>query len=615
MTTVLRALPAIDELARRGRAGGACYHDHQDDSRYEPAIEHPRHVLHELLTEVAGRGPLRTVVEVGAGRFGVRHEALRQLARCVVTVDPDPERLRPLGHEPAGPDTATSHTVLGHGHEPAVVAEVQRLAPGVDLLLLDGSDRYAAMAAAWRALAGLVRPGGTVAIVDRSQQWPEGRRDDDVDRFTFDLAERYLRPRGRSLRRHGTTHNVVTYVRTDDDDEAAARWPEPLPSAPPWVEDLAVAGFRIGQDGAHWLAGRGGPTPLGHRAALRQEAPLAFVAETREALLERLHGWSTVETLATAGLAALANAARTRFTALTAAAAAVPAGTTAWLVDALQATPRSCALLRTVGAFWLLQGQHDLGAALLRQVIDLDLGDTEVLRALAETETWLRGDPAAARALLTTVRARLADRERSRVCLQELRGHALWTQPRLLHRHDCLTWIGPGGEAGIAAAARLGMRMLWWPNDPAATAATTPLVGGPDQHGTWWRDPRDGTLAQRPWTATYGREQGRAQVPVAVDGVRTLDDLLASGALTPERLQVLVLDVPGAVHEVLRGAARALQAVQTLCVRIHHQAVFAGGEPHPAMLGWLREQGLHLLGCEATDDPTAAFALLQRPRP
>ncbi len=618
--TVLVPVQQIDEVARRSPGGGAGWHEQQTRELYDPAIEHPRQVFHELLGRAVAAGPVHTVVEIGVGRHGVRHHALRLVAHRVVSVD-SAVRLRRLAAG-AGPDPERSVCIVGEGHEPEVRGELERVANGCDLMLIDASDRYGRTAAAWRALAGLVRPGGLVAIVDRCQAWPRAARRDGVDRFARDLAARWLGPRGRVLERIGSDHAIHCYRRAAGDDEAAAFWPEPDPEPDPVAIDGAPDGFRWFEDGARWLAVRGDFDTFDAVDLERGSASLAFVADSAESLQFVTERWLRAERLAQDVLHALARRDEPSFRRLCNGAASTVVAEGPWWVGALQHTPHSTPLLRVAAALECVQRRYDVAAALLRAAVDLDFADSAGIAALVAVEQWLRGDEAAAKELLSTLKRRVAARERTRVCLAELSGHVLWTQPRLLHDRTAITWIGPGGSEAMGAAERLGMRVVWIPNGHSAAAAAVPgarvvprVIGAAAGQSSLWLDPTDGSLAIERWAPAFEREQQFGQREIGPVVTTTLDAMLDDGSLTPADLDVLVLDVPGAAASVLRGAERAFAHVQTLCLAVRHQSVFPDALPHPEVLQRVTGLGLHFAGCEPGRRAAEAFAFFQRPVP
>ncbi|MCA8958323.1 MAG: hypothetical protein KDC87_19755, partial [Planctomycetes bacterium] len=140
--------------------------------------------LVQVLLEQPARG---TALQIGLGRFGGSHFALGQLFDRVLTVEIDAERVeafRAANPERSGRD----QFVVGDATLRQTFEEVRRHAASVDFLLLDGGDTYGQMAASWRRFAGLVAPGGMVAVVDSSQRFQEVRDRIGVDRFIADLT-------------------------------------------------------------------------------------------------------------------------------------------------------------------------------------------------------------------------------------------------------------------------------------------------------------------------------------------------------------------------------------------------------------------------------------------
>jgi len=121
-----------------------------------------------LVARCRGLRP-RAILEIGTARGGT----LRCWLECaspgatVISVDLPwkAEDHRELFRSWAPPGV-TLHLLHADSHDPATLAEVARLAPVLDFLFIDGDHTYRGVKQDFDWYAGLVRPGGLVALHD-----------------------------------------------------------------------------------------------------------------------------------------------------------------------------------------------------------------------------------------------------------------------------------------------------------------------------------------------------------------------------------------------------------------------------------------------------------------
>lgn len=611
-------LAAIDEIVRVGDGAGRLGWDEQQErGAYAAAMEHTKTAFHLFVRHVLAHGEVTTALQVGLGGAS-RHRALRCFSSRVVSVDSDPHALATaLGGRQAEPGADV--LIAGHPTDPAVLAELATAATGCDLLLIDRDLGYHDAAACWQALAPLVRPGGLVALVDRTQEIPEARRPDGIDQLAHDLEQRFLAPRGRSMHRFGAGHSIFVYQRAAADSGAErVTWSVPARRA----EWRAVEGTRDGftlftsADEAHAVGGS--PRRYDARRRARHEPDLVLVAPDLASLRGRLEQWREVQGVCERAAAHLLAGDVAGVRGL---AAATPGSTDLeeWLLAQLAAMPHSRRLLRTIGLWFCLRGEADVGAGLLGRLVDENLTDAGALQLLAQVHLLLRADAAAARRLLAAMRSKVALQQRRHDCLAAQHEHSLWGQPKLLGATRSVLWVGAGGDAASQVAARLGMSFTWLPNgNPDAVVAPRTrieptIVAGGDGDVTLYRDPVDGAVCLRPWSARFAAQAGgRTQQLVGKSRGTTLDSLWHRGALTDADVDVLVVDVPGEEAAILDAATAVLSAVQVICVSVHHPVVFEGGEPHQDLLRRLERLGFAYVGAEPTAVGHRAMTFLER---
>lgn len=611
-------LRSLDELVRRGDGVSQMgWVEQQEPGRFCAAIDHHKPPFHEFVKHVLRHGPIAKAVQVGSGGV-IRHAVLRCFADRVVTIEPDAAEADKLRAQPLDP--ACDLVLTGDLRDAAFLAEAGAAASGCDLLLLDRDTGYGELMHLWRRFAPHVRPGGLVALVDRSQETPEVRRDDDIDRFIADLEQRYLAARGRPLHRFGAGHAIFVYERADSDDESeGTHWPSPTAAAPEWRRVPSPEGFTAFFGPGGWRAVVGSASGYSERRRARHQFELVLAADSASELEQRMAAWQRISALANAAQAQVIAGDRARFAACAAEAAHVGADVDAWLTDLLVIQPHSRPLLRTLGIWFCLRGDLDLGTALLTRLVGEARADGAAVQLLAQVHLVLRRDESAARDLLLALKRRVALQERRCVCLEAVAEHSLWGQPGLLGLKTRMLWIGSGGGPASSVCARLGMQMTWLPNgNPLAAVApgtriVPQVVAGREGSAQLFADPIDAGVCLRPWTEQFAAQTGGArQVSLGERTTTTLDQLLRSGQLDGATAEVVVVDVPGEEAAILRAAAELLRHAQVLCIAVHHPAVFVDTSPHQELLRWLETLGFAYTGAEATPIGHRAFNFLER---
>ncbi|MCU0864711.1 MAG: class I SAM-dependent methyltransferase [Planctomycetes bacterium] len=605
---------AIDDLVRPTPDGGACgYHDSQPSSCHEPVIEHTRRTLHEFLAHVQRHGPLDTVLQIGLGRRGGTHRAFRLLARRVVTIERDAARVQScLASHAVDPERDV--LLLADSGDDATRAAVAHHVASCDLLFLDGGDTYSQCAADWRAYAPLVRPGGLVAIADRSQIWPGSRRPFDVDRFAFEVERQYLLPRGVRMVRFGADDAIHCYCQPAP---GAAGLPElalPKGFVEPTTPRLLAAdhgGFSLHATSAGVVAVADPVAHYDERARLRNEYRVVLQHRDRRELERLVDVFVAMRAVAATALDCLGRGDLAGFARIAAEFGPGSGDVIAALLPSLLATPDNRELLRVFGVLQLLRGEHDIGAAVLRRLLSQQFTDSQCLRALAQTHLQLRRDEPAARQLAAEVRQRLRQLEVERICHRQLSGHALWAHPRCLRGIERCLWVGNGGAAGAAAWSLLGLGPFRGLHGNADGSGT--FVAGASGMRQAWLDREHGLLGFHRWSTRFANQSaGRTQQPLGAVPTTTLDELLQRGELRPDEAQLLVIDVPGEEVAVLRGAAALLPHVDLVCVSVYHHSVFEGIGGDRELLDLMESASMVFLGSEPTPLGHCSHALFRR---
>ena len=625
---------AIDELATRDPEHlGYGYADSQHAWHHDPAIEQGRTSWHEWLELVSTTTQRATIVQIGLGRRGGGHLALLTVAARVVTVEIDAVRVAAL-RSTAGFDAERSVLIAGDSANAEVAAAVRRAAPVCDVLLLDGGCTYEHMRSDWERYAPLVRDGGLVALVDRSQVQANDRRRFDVDRLILDLERDVLQPCGVRWRRHGNAHAIHTYVQT-----AAVRaegkslaWPPGFcrTGVPQGLGESAGFSLWAGQDRVVAV-----PTATGTfcaRALHRNEYAVVLTAADEPALRALVLAWTIVAPR-------LAQARRLLRTDCVAAAAAAVAAVRseypslrAWLIACVEQAPWNRALLLALGTLSLFGDAPREGALLLRRALQLELLDAELMQTVAAAFLQVLGDEAGARALLAAAKQHLRGRKIAQVCHTTLRGHVLWDYPQLLtsvhgvlevgaHRGEhiaawsqlelkdqCYVEANPTAFAELERTcreARFGRTLAVAAAVGATSCVRTLHCGASTAHASFLR-----THAQAPRSSTE-QQTHAVEVPVT-----TLDELVAAGRIEPRRYNLLFVDTNGTELDVLRGAGELLRHVDIVCVAVFLQPVYEGAPMPQEIQAFLRElhdgDGFGLRAFEPSADARRGSAVFRR---
>lgn len=602
---------ALDRLMAPDPSAAAFgYHDSQPSNSYEPLVEHTRQTLHDFLSHVQRNGPIDTVLQIGLGRRGGTHRAFRLLARQIVTVERDAERVRAFVAR--GIDTAAEVVILGDSGDRRTQAAVQARIGVCDLLLLDGGDTYSQCRADWFAYEPLVRAGGLVAIVDRSQVWPSTRRRFDVDRFVFDLERHHLLPRGARVQRFGIGEAIHCYQKlaTCGSERATLPWPRDFVEAPVSRRLLPDAnGFSIHVTADGYVAVAELTDVYDPRARMRNEYRLVLQHGVLDDLHRLVDDFVHLRGVAESAINELARGNLDGFRQLAAGAGSLRATFDTTLLPSLLVTPDNAELQRVFGAWQLLRGDYDVGAMMLRRLLSQNLNDTACLVALANVHLHLRDDEPAARQLLGEVRSRIRQIDIERICYRQLYGHALWAHPRCLRGIERCVWVGNGAEAGAKAWRLLGLGSFH--GFPAAGEVC--IAGSVDRRDAYHDRDHDVVSYHRWSTQFAARNSGRNQLEIGAVVTVTLDDLTQRGLIEPTAAQLLVVDVPGEELAILQSAATLLPHVDLLCVTVYHDSVFIGGSPQRDLLEWLEKVGLAFLGSEPTGLGYRSHAMFRRP--
>lgn len=604
----------LDALVRPTASGDACgYHDSQPPSSYQPVVEHSRQTLHEFLAHVQRHGPIDTVLQVGLGRRGGTHRAFRVLARRVVTIEIDAERVQAYAaNQPTDP--ARDVLVIGDSNDPATLDAVRQHVGACDLLFLDGGGTYAQCAVDWRSYAPLVRPGGLVAIADRSQLWPRARQRFDVDRFAQELERQWLLPRGQRLLRFGADDAIHCYRQPAD---AAVAAPDLLVprgfTIAPTSRRLAAdhGGFSLHTAADGFVAVADPVAAYDERARLRNEYRVVLQHRERVGLMRLVEQFVAMRAVAAATLDSLARGDLGGFGRIAAEFRPGCEEFLAALVPSLQVTPDNLELLRVFGALHLLRGEHEVGVAALRRLLSQQFTDSQCLAALAQAHLHLRRDTAAAKRLAADVRQRLRQLEIERICHRQLSGHALWAHPSCLRGIERCLWVGNGGAAGAAAWSLLALgpfRCLG--GQPDGSGQFVAGASGPREA---YFDRENALIGFRRWSTQFASQcRGRQQQPIGTVQTTTLDELLQRGDLRPEEAQLLVVDVPGEELAVLRAAGALLPHVDLVCVSVYHHSVFEGGNGDRELLDLMESADMTFLGSEPSPLGHCSHALFRR---
>lgn len=585
---------ATDEIATReaGRFGYG-YADTQSPWHHDPAIEQCRTGFHEFLDVLRVRGPIRTVVQIGLGRHGGGHLALREVASRVVTIERDAERVAGFAAG-AGLDPDRDVLVVGDSADPQVAATVRSLALDCDVLLIDGADSYEGVRSDWQQYGALVRVGGMVAIVDRSQAQTAARRPLEVDDLIADLERDCLLPCGVRWRRFGGAHVIHAYVQTAATSafEAGPDLARGFLASPVAVPVGEVGGWSLFALPEQFVAvpvDAGGCCP---RRLVANEYPIALVASSAEDLRALAVAWDRAEPRLEAARAHLQagedGAAREAVRAVT---TACP-GLREALIPCLEATPWNRRLLMALGMLGVFGGHPREGVMLLRRTLCLERIDSSVLATVAAAYLRVLQDEAGARELLTVMRQQVRRRKVATVCQTQLRGQVLWHYPQLLQSVQGVLQVGAHRGEDVAAWCQLEIpNQVYVEANPEvfdelertcrgsayghrrALLATVGALPGTALLRFGDRTAHASLLPTHPLASLPASDRQHSTVPVMVT---TLDDLVASGAIDARACDLLYVDTEGTELEVLRGATELLRHVDVICVSVFLQPVYTG---------------------------------------
>jgi hypothetical protein len=183
----------------------------------------------------------------------------------------------------------------------AVGAQVQTLgvedppAAVCDVLLLDADDGPV-VAALWLRHAGCARPGGIVAIVDRSQDGLGDLTADGVGRLVLLLEANLLVPNGQQWSRHGDASCIHSYVQSVS--MQLARVPAfERGSIGAMPHPLGVcSGFALWSHAGRCYAVPVAGVPFSLRALHANCFEFVLVADRQEQLRQRVEAWNGVRT-------------------------------------------------------------------------------------------------------------------------------------------------------------------------------------------------------------------------------------------------------------------------------------------------------------------------------
>lgn len=557
---------AVDEIATRDPARlGYGYADTQHPWRHDPAFDLSRTTVVELLERIqATTDGAGTVLQVGLEERPGLALALAARARRLVAIDPSAERAAALRASAAGGSASNVEVVTGDPCDAATAAAVARTVGECDALVLDAGD-YETARQVWQRLGPLVRVGGLVAIVDRSQVFAFARRAFDVDRLVVDLERDVLAPGGARCERSGGAWAVHTYVQTaatrsaDAPAEPAGFVPTPRPIPLGVVRGHSLHGWH----GAV-VALEGTDSTLCPRRLEQNRYPTVLVAADRERAERLVDAWLSTGPEFAAARSALVHGHPER-------ARAIVVGATTglpWLRDALVTSlewaPWNRALLHAQGTLALFTGREREGAALLRRALAQEMVDAEGMQTVAAAYLRVLRDEIAARDLLAEGRHRVRIRRIAELCHSRLRGSVLWQHPHVL-----------ADVRGVVQVGRHG-------DDPEA-----------------W-----GVL-------------GIDQIMV-LEGRPMLDEWIARGQVDPACYDLLCVDAEGGELDVLRGAGSLLQHVENVCATVFLQPARVTAPMPEEIQRFLREfdggDGFALRAFEPGADPARGTALFRRIR-
>lgn len=626
---------AVDEIAVRAPERGCGYVDSQRPWRHDPAIDHVREVFLAFLAEVAANGRCRSAVLLGLGRRPGVHLALRTVAQRVVTVDADRDRLAAFAAAEQI-DPTCDVLLAGDPADPDTARAVAAAAAGCDLLLLDASDRYEDVRDHWARHAGLVAPGGLVAIVDRSQAQPIDVHPFGVARFVEDLVRDVLAPRGVRCQRFGGAHAIHCYRQT-----AATR----AVSAPPALPDGFCPAPRLqplGQTGGYSTTSARGLViavpmadgPLCLRRLQHNEYGVVLCSDAASDLDDLAAAFAAAEDELAAARELLRAGQEPAAAARVQALAARFPGLREGLFRCLELAPWNRRLLLAQGVSCLFGPQPREGAALLRRALDCDPVDAALLQTIAAAYLRVLQDEAGARTVLDAARRHVRQRKVAAFCHRQRAGHALWHYPQLLAPIRSVVHVGAHRGEDVDAWCQLEIpQQTFVEANPAVfdelqlrcraaaygrpQAVLAAVAGAPGvatlQFGE--NTARGSLLPLHPLARVPAADVQRHSLAVATT---TLDELLAQGRLG-RGCDLLFVDTEGSELDVLQGATELLRTVDLLCIGVFTGAVYSGAPMPQQIQSFLFElhdgDGFVLCAFEPARDGVRGQAVFCRRQP
>ena len=431
---------------------GRGWHDGQRIWSYNAAIEQHREAFLGLLALLLRRGLCGSALQIGLGRYGGSHFALRQVCERVVTVEVNGEYVRHFEENNEISPSADA-LITGDSADPEVVAQVRSTANGCDVLFVDGDDTYDAVRSDWENYAPLVREGGLVAIVDSSQRVQEVRDPIGVDRFLCDL-------RG-LLDREGISHfdighdvPILCYYVTSEVMQRVHRVEIDFPAsrsgsgrvAPVLIEGN-IENFSIYDYRGSFYAVRVENAPFSpHGIFRRQYEDLLWngeLAQLRRDIVSYVAAQPLLEQACDMLCAGRLVDGRQWVREIVATYPTLPAAMT----EALNQSPYSSTVLARLGTIRALEGRVSEGRLLLDRALSFDPFNRSKLLALVGIIRYLDGDEVAAIEILREKSAILRRKEIEAVAFFSLDHHALWSEAKLLCEVRGALLVGATTEA------------------------------------------------------------------------------------------------------------------------------------------------------------------------
>lgn len=622
---------AVDSWATSDpSAHGYGYSDSQNAWSYNPAIDQPRLTFHSFLEQMVRGGTAGSVLEIGLGRHGGSHAAFCAIGARVVTVEIDAERVqRFIDCNPTVP--GRDEFVVGDSSDGATLTKVQELVSDCDLLFLDGGDSYEQVALDWAAYAPLVRAGGVVAIVDRSQSSPVNRRSFDVDWFALQLKKYRLDYEGVHLDHVGKGHCIHYYVKPAGREDAY-RIPAPqnfVATPIPRRVDGDVCGYSMYAWDGEFLAIQSSHERLDPRGIDRCEYDVVLKGRTIDGLRQAVQIYAAV-------VAPLRDARRAAIRRdvlqaeeITRRVLVVQPGLREALLPSLEVHAHQRELLLTLSSACLFGGRRAEGVALARKVLEQDYSDTDLLMLLGNAYLYLLKDKIAAIALIRDARERMRESAISNICMTQLTGHLLWSYPQFFFGIDRVVVAGGGTTELLDAFSMLGISDICFlePDSMAFGRLRGRVEGGlrqdiklfgvaaSDASGrqTMWSSAGGGHHSSLRLTeGCAGRRPDLVQTSEQVVEVWAIDDLVAQGRFDARGKSLLMISAEGAELLVLGGAIQFLAHVEVVCVKVCYQDVYVGSASLDDVRDFLSDQGFRSRAGEPCPDGVSGFVIFAK---